>query len=198
VSEEVCAFFGFELSQRIGSGSLECIEGPGGGLSHMRLELGEGVFDRIEVGTVGRQIVEFGAAGFNSLPDAGDLVGGQIVHDDDVAWAQGWRQHLLDPGQEGFSVHRPVEKHRRNEARKREAADKSDGLPMTVRNCGAATLAFGPPASKARHLRRKAALIDEDQAFGVKIVLAVEPILARDLHISALLLAGMGGLFLCV
>ena len=113
----------------------------------MGLELGEAVFDRIEVGTVGRQIAEFGAAGFNSLPDARDLVSGQIVHDDDVAWAQGWRQHLFDPGQEGFSVHRPVEKHRRNEARKREAANKSDGLPMTVRNCGAATLAFGRPAT---------------------------------------------------
>jgi hypothetical protein len=39
------------------------------------------------------------------------------------------------------------------------------------------------------------ALIDEDQAFGVKIVLAVEPVLARSLHISAFSLAGMGSLF---
>lgn len=45
----------------------------------MRLELGKGVFDRIEVGTVGRQIAEFGAAGFNGLPHACDLVGGQIL-----------------------------------------------------------------------------------------------------------------------
>jgi hypothetical protein len=67
-------------------------------LAHMRLELGEGVFDRIEVGTVGRQIAEFGAAGFNSLPDTRDLVGGQIVHDDNVAETPGWRQHLLDLG----------------------------------------------------------------------------------------------------
>jgi hypothetical protein len=72
VSEEVCAFVRFELLQGIGGGSLNCIEGSRGGLPHMRLELGEGVFDRIEVGTVGRQIEKFGAAGFNSLPDAGD------------------------------------------------------------------------------------------------------------------------------
>jgi hypothetical protein len=44
----------------------------------MRLELCEGIFDRIEVGTIGRQIEEFGAAGLNSLPDAGDLVGGLV------------------------------------------------------------------------------------------------------------------------
>src|SRR5207248_7785270 len=157
-----------------------------------------GVFDRIEVGTIRRQIAEFGATGFDSLPDAGDLVGGQIVHDYDVAWAQGWRQHLLDPCEEALSIHRPVQKHRCNEACERETADKSDGFPMTVRNSGAATLAFWRPATKARHLRRKAALIDKDQVFGIKIVLAVDPILARGPYISALLLAGMGGLFLCV
>jgi hypothetical protein len=79
VSEEVCAVVRFELRQGIGGGLFECLEGSGGGLAHMRLELGEGIFDRIEVGTIGRQIEEFGAAGLNSLPDAGNLVGGQIV-----------------------------------------------------------------------------------------------------------------------
>lgn len=58
------------------------------------LSLAKGVFDRIEDRTVGRHIVEFGAgaAGFNSLPDARDFVGGQIVHDDEVTSAQGGRQ----------------------------------------------------------------------------------------------------------
>ena len=67
MSEEVYAFVGFELLQRIGGGSLKGIDGSRGGLADMSLELGEGVFDRIEVGTVGRQIAELGAAGFNSL-----------------------------------------------------------------------------------------------------------------------------------
>jgi AraC-like DNA-binding protein len=75
VSEEISAFVGFELTQRIGGGSFECIEGSRGGLVQMRLELGEGVFNRIEVGTVGWQIAQFGSAGFNSLPDG-------LAHDD--------------------------------------------------------------------------------------------------------------------
>jgi hypothetical protein len=33
---------------------------------------------------------------------------------------------------------------------------------------------------------------------GLKIILAVDPMLARGLHIGALLLAGMNSLFLCV
>ena len=134
MAEEVCAFVRFELLQGIGGGSLESVEGSRGGLAHMRLELGKGIFDRIEIGAVGRQIVEFGAAGLNGKPDARDLVGGQIVHNDDIAWAQYGNQHLLDPGQEALSVHRTVQKHRCNKARKRESAHKSDGFPMTVRN----------------------------------------------------------------
>ena len=103
MSEEIGAFVGFELLQRIGGGSFECIEGSRSGLAHMRLKLCEGVFDRIEVGTVGRQLAEFGTAGFNSLPDTCDFVGGQIVHDDDVVGAQRWRKHLLDPGRKDSS-----------------------------------------------------------------------------------------------
>src|SRR5271155_763015 len=98
------------------------------------------------------------------------------------------------------STHRPSDRPEASTQRspQAETADKSHGFPMAVGNCGAATLALGRPAAKARHLRRKAALVDEDQAFGVDIVLAVDPITARGLHICALLLAGMGGLFLYV
>jgi hypothetical protein len=55
VSEEICAFVRFELLPRIGGGVLERVEGS----RTCALSL-EGIFDRIEVGTVGRQIVEFG------------------------------------------------------------------------------------------------------------------------------------------
>jgi hypothetical protein len=50
---------------------------------------------------------------------------------------------------------------------------------MTVRNSGTATLALWRPATEACHLRRKATLIDKDQVFGVKIVLAIDPVFAR-------------------
>ena len=84
----------------------------------MCLELCKGIFDRIEIGAIGRQIAEFGTTGLDSLPDADDLMGSQIVHDHDIASAQSGRQHLLDPGQEALTVHRRVQKHRCNEARK--------------------------------------------------------------------------------
>src|SRR5262249_54991814 len=101
-------------------------------------------------------------------------------------------------GEEAFSIHRPVEKHGRHKACQCQAAHESDGLPVTMRDCGAATFAFGRPTAKTCQLCRKAAFVDENPTFGLKIILAVNPMLARCLHIGALLLAGMNSLFLCV
>jgi hypothetical protein len=76
----------------------------------------------------------------------------------DVARPQGRRQHLLDPGEEAFSVHWSVEKHWRDEAGQRQAADKSDDLPMTVWDCGAvrhcAPSREDAPCSLKGHFRR--------------------------------------------
>ena len=69
--EEVGAFGLFELSKSVSSGCFESIDGSGGVLADVGLELGEGVFDRVEVRTVGRQVKQGGAARFNGVPDAG-------------------------------------------------------------------------------------------------------------------------------
>jgi hypothetical protein len=120
----------------------------------MGLELGEGVFDRVEVGTVGRQVKQGGAARFDDIPDTGDLMGRQIVHDDDIAWPQGRSQHLLAPGEEDFAIHRLVDEHRRDHAGKGQSADEGDGLPMSVRDRGAAASSFRGPPPKPCHLCR--------------------------------------------
>ncbi len=45
-----------------------------------------------------RQVEQAGADRLDRLAHAGDLVGGKIVHDHDVAGCQGRGQTLLDPG----------------------------------------------------------------------------------------------------
>ena len=69
---------------------------------------------------------------------------------------------------------------------------------MTMRDSGQAALAFGSPASQPRHLGRQAAFVDEHQMRGFQLRLADAPSLAPGLHIGALLLGRVGGLFLCV
>ena len=60
-------------------------------LAENGFELGEDLFDGIEIGPVGRQVERGCADRLNGLVYAGDLVGGEVVHDDDVARGQGRR-----------------------------------------------------------------------------------------------------------
>ena len=80
-----------------------------GGLAQVRLELGEGHLDWVEVRAVGREEEEFGAGRFDPVADLLSLVAGQVVHDDDVARSQLGDQHPLDMGLEGQAVDRSVE-----------------------------------------------------------------------------------------
>ncbi len=69
-------------------------DGTLGGFAQQRLELGEDVFDQVEVGTIGRQEEEPGALRLDHLAHARSLVAGEVVHDHDVARAQFGRQDL--------------------------------------------------------------------------------------------------------
>lgn len=53
--------------------------------AHQVLELCEDLFDRIEVGTLGRQEQEFGFGPPDRGADGGSFMAAQIVHDDDIA-----------------------------------------------------------------------------------------------------------------
>jgi hypothetical protein len=52
VAEEAAAVIGLELGEAAGDGSLEFVQGAGGGLSRVRFELGEGEFNRAHVRAV--------------------------------------------------------------------------------------------------------------------------------------------------
>src|ERR1700693_1801950 len=64
--------------------------------SQKGFELGKGGLDRVEIRAVGWQVEQPGAGVFDCLADPGDLVGTEIVHDDDVATYQRGNQNLLN------------------------------------------------------------------------------------------------------
>lgn len=66
---------------------------------------------------------------------------------------------------------------------------------MPVWNRGAASLASLGPSAQTRHLCGCAALIDENELFGIKIKLAVKPGLPRQPESFAVLLCGVSGFF---
>ena len=170
-------------------------DGSGGGLSQERLEFGEGHLDRVAVGTVGRQIQQGCAGGFDGLADASDLVGGQVGHDDAVSGVEFGYQDLFHIGLEGSPMHRPVEEHRGRQAGEAQAGGQRGGLPMAMGYGGPAPFAFARPSPQPRHLHRRAGLVDEDQPFRSEPCLAFEPEPAPREHVRALLLRCMAGLF---
>ena len=162
------------------------------------LELGEGHFDGIEVGAVRRQVSQARAGGLDRLFDAMDLVSGQIVHDYDVAWPQLGNERLFDIGEKGLPVHRAVEDHGRSNAVVTQPGGEGGGFPMAMRHGGAASLAPGRTAVKARHLGVRGGLVDEDDPRRIEVELSFKPRLARRVHRAAALFGGMRRLFLRV
>ena len=129
------------------------------------------------------------------MTHGGGFVGGQVVHDDDVAWGQRRRQHLFDIGQEGGAVHGSVEHHGGGHALEPERADEGGGLPMSMGYRSPATLAPWRPAITPRHLGRGTRLVDEYQPLRLQIRLSLEPGPAATQDVSPLLLAGVRGFF---
>ena len=76
------------------------LDGSCRSVSQQRLELGEHMFDRIEVLTVGRQEEQLGAGCADRSTHRGSFVAAEIVHHHNVASVQARRQELRDVGQE--------------------------------------------------------------------------------------------------
>jgi hypothetical protein len=88
--EEVLAFLRFEEVDEFADGGSKTLDGSLGGFSQERLQcqLGEGVFNRVEVRAVGREIEKLDAGRFDHLTHPQAFVARRIVHDHDVAHAR--------------------------------------------------------------------------------------------------------------
>ena len=75
--------------------------------------------DGIEVRAIGWQVPEGGPGSLDGALDAGDLVGPEIVGNDDVAGLQGRHQDLVDVGAEALAIDRAVEDTRCGQPRDR-------------------------------------------------------------------------------
>ena len=126
-------------------------------------DFGEGLFDRVWVGRIGREIPEPRAGGRERLSHGGGFVAAEIVHDDDVALFDGWRELLFDMGAEAFAVDRSVEDARRREPVVSQRAQECQRAPMAMRREAAQALAFRPLTAQRRHVCLDPGLVDEDE-----------------------------------
>ena len=75
------------------------------------------------------QVPEGGPGGLDSPPDAGDLVGPEVVGNDDVAWLQSRHQDLFDVSAEALAIDCAVEDPRCGQPCDPQRGEKRAGLP---------------------------------------------------------------------
>ena len=154
-----------------------CFYGSLGGFSQEQLELGEDLFDWIEVRGVGRQEQQPGPSRADRLADGCALVTAKVVHDDDIAGVERWDEELLDPGGEAEAVDRSVKDARRIDPVMTECCQEGQRAPFAERRAGDELAAARRPASDRGHVGLGPGLVDEDEAPGIKPVLILLPLL---------------------
>lgn len=83
------------------------------GHSHPVLDLGESLFDGVEVRRVWRQEPEAGAGGLDGISHGPGFVRAKVVHDDDIAGLERGDELLVHIGAKAFAVDRAIEHARR-------------------------------------------------------------------------------------
>ena len=88
----------------------------------------------------------------------------QVVHEYDVALAQGRYQNLFDISQERRPIHRTVDDIGRRKAVDAQRCNKRQRLPVTVWHARNEALTARRTSIMPDHLRRDRGLVDKDEA----------------------------------
>src|SRR5689334_503823 len=128
--EVIRAFIGWEALEQTTDHVPKRRDGAASGGAQHRLQFGEHLFDRIEVGAVWREIEQLRAHPLDGLAHACDPVGRKVVHDDHIPPVQRRREELLHVSEEGSSVHGAIQHQWRGQTILTEGGHKSRGLPM--------------------------------------------------------------------
>jgi hypothetical protein len=157
----------------------------------MGFKLCEGHFDGIEVGAIGWQEQDPGAPCLDGLLGGLALVGWQIVHDDDIAFVEGWGELFLDVSFEDAPVHWGVDDEGCREPVAAQAGDECLGHPMPEGRLCVQPLAPWAAAAQAGHFGGGSGLVQKDQPMRLKphsrLALG-DPLLARRFDIWTILL----------
>ena len=167
----------------------------GGGFSEPMLELGEDLFDRVQVGRIFRQEEEFGAGRSDELAHGLALVTAEIVDDDDVALPQRGDKDPLDIGSKALAVDWPLDQPWRIDPVEAERGQEGRRFPTAVRDFGYQSLTTRCPSTQRRHIGLGPSLVNEDQALRFDAILILGPLRAPPRHGRTIALASHHAFF---
>lgn len=188
VPEVVSAFLTCEGIEEFADRVADGLDSSGADLAQEMLELGEDLFDWVQVGGVFGQEDQMCAGFANSRSHGFALMAAKVVHDDDVASLKGRHEDFLDVEEKALSVDRAIDEPRGFDAVMPERSKKSHRNPMTVRRPGLNALALDTPAAQWGHVGFSPGLVDEDQSRGINSLLIGDPSGAPSFYVGTLLL----------
>ena len=166
------------------------LDGPFGRVAEQRFELGEDLFNRVEIGGIRRQEAQRSPGSLKGPPHSRAFVTAEIVHNDDVARGEGREQALLHIGEEAGAVDRAIEDTGGNNAVVAQGGHESQGLPVALRPRGNQALAARAAAVEPGHIGLGPRLINEHEPTGIEPALRTLPAGALLGDIGPLLLGG--------
>jgi hypothetical protein len=185
--EIVGAFLSAEGGDERANSSVKPGDGVLSNFAQVGFEFAEGILDGVKVWRILRQIAKCRACGFDRLSYAEDFVGCKIVHHHDIVSMECWDEALFDIGKEHFSVHRPVNHHRRHHMVVTERGHEGDGLPVPMRHTINQPHATWSATVEPHHVRADCRLIEKYQPCRVKQALLSDPTPACPSHVRAML-----------
>ena len=171
------------------------LNGAFGRVAEQSFELSEDLFDRVEIGGVGRQEAEGGPRLLNGRPHGGPLVAAQIVHNDDIARDERRQQTLFDRGQEAGAVDRAIKDTRSGQPVVAQRRHEGQRLPVAVGPGRSQPLAPGAAAMATGHVGLGPGLIQEHEATWIQLALPALPPAAAAHDVRPVLLGGHQAFF---
>jgi len=167
-------------------------------LAKKSLQLAPHHFYRVEVWGVGRQEAHLSLGLLDQAQGVFAFVGAEVVHDNDICWAERGDEDLAHIGMEDLGIGGPLNSHAGGGTIQPHRGDHRGGAPMSVRSVANQSFTAQRATPQTRHVGLGRRLVDEDQPGRVEPALAAPPPSPGQSYIGALLLGRMQCLFLYV
>ena len=190
MGEVVATFGGAEAVQQRPDPPPGGLNAAFGRVPEQRLELGEDLFNRVEIGGVGRQEAQRGPHPLNGCPHGRTLVAAQIVQDDDIARGERRQQTLFDIRQEAGAVERAIEDAGSGNTVVAQRRHQGQRVPVPVGPGRAQPLPPRTTAMRAGHVGLGPGLIQEHEPTRVKLALRALPPATAAYDVGPVLLGG--------
>ena len=190
MSEVPTAFVGREVVKEGPDPAPGRLDRAFGRVAEQRFELGEDLFNRVEIGGIRGQEAQRSSRSLNGPAHSHALVAAEIVQDDDIARGEGREQALLHIGQETQAVDRAIEDTGGSNAVVAQGGHERQGLPVALRPRGDQALAARAATVVPGHIGLGPRLINEHEPVGIKPALRPLPAGALSGDIGPLLLGG--------